>query len=93
MKYLACYYDIYADHPDRKEYFEVGDDDNVTRQVCVFPNAVVTSRKDHDPLVGGTLCDQPFSTSDQTALIEITQAEFEAAWNLPDPRETIRDRH
>lgn len=92
MKYLACYHDIYGDHPDKREYFEIGGDDYATRQVSVFPHAVVPSRKDYDPLTCETLCDQPFSTCDQTGLIEISKDEFEAAWNRPDPREAGRNR-
>lgn len=82
-----CDHDIYGDEP-REEYYEVGDHGYVTRQVYVFPHAVVTSRRDYDPLLGGgTLYDQPFFSSDMTGLVETSQEVFDAAWNRPDPRE------
>lgn len=87
MKYYMCGHDIYGD-ASREEYYEVGDHGFVTRQVYIFPHAVVTSRRDYDPLVGGTLCDQPFYSGDMTGLVETSQEEFEAAWSRPDPRES-----
>lgn len=84
MRYLACFED--EDYPARHEYFEVDDDGWVRRQVTVFPHGVVTSRTDYDPLAGGTLCDQHFYSGDMRGLVDITQDQFEKAWNLPDPR-------
>jgi hypothetical protein len=86
MKYFACNYDIFGEEP-REEYYEIGDDGYATRQVYVFPHAVVTSRRDHDILVGGTLCDQPFDLWDTTGLVEVSKSVFEEMWNKPDPRE------
>lgn len=86
MKYFACNYDIASNEP-RQEYYEIGDHGFATRQVYVFPHAVATSRHDYDPLVGGTLCDQPWEFWDKTGLFEISADEFESAWNRPDPRE------
>lgn len=87
MRYIAWYEDTLGGYPDRKEYYEIGEHGFATRQVLVYPDAVVKSGDGLDPLPGGRLVDQPASLWDEGAT-EITAEEFEKAWNLPDPRKT-----
>lgn len=62
------------------QWTEFGDDGWAIRQVETYAGRWFSSAIEHDPEIGGTLCDQPLSSLDLSESVDVTQDEFERVW-------------